>query len=530
MQITSGSGQVSSSYYTDTSGSTAVRTATTADSTSSSGTTEESPAAIFEPSAPSPDMSFLYTKPMASAQTLAAESITAAEGDPPAGPQTIYDQWLADLESAFQDYSAAVNQAIDDFASVLTAEDKLAIHDGVENWFQSKRDELATLLTDTEETSKATLLQTADDELAARKSTFHDQVGARMEFAVWNETLAGQAVTMNKTISDAIRQSPEGVSTSDLEQWMDQLDTWAADMQQQLSDELEGFPADIQEAFVSEGELNTANLKLAILEQMRDTLTARNEAEAAAGEFHQSWLDSLDPLASGFLAEVNKKFYSLSSVSSQDLDQLGKNIDQWLNGLQGSYQTGLAGQIDASMVGVSLKFGELSADQLDSLRSTMWQSVTNLARQRNAYVDSGMVKAVDPKTVFSSGYNRATYEYGTGPSKVTMKLEKVSSSNRDTAWCYVVDANGQKRALSLSFANDSMTEKMREYLKETKVYGATLSLEKLNALMGKVRSTASSFEDINWDRLESKVNGSEEKSRLGDWIAQFAKLFVSMKA
>lgn len=531
MQIKSGSGQVSYSYYTDKSGVSAEKPATATDNqTASSDTAWDSPAAIYEPSTSSPSKPLTYTKPMMAAQAVSTDSLTAEESSAPADPQAIYDQWIDDFESAFQDYSADLYQTIDQDAAFFSNEDKNALNAGIDSWFQSKRGDLETLLADADETSKAAFLQTADDELSTRKQTFHAQAGARIDFAVWNETLTNEAATMSQQISDTIRQNPDRLTTSDLEQLIKHIDEWSTNMQQQLRSKMEAYPSEIHDDFILQGEQKAVNIGLAILNVMSDTLTLRDENETAANKYHQNWLNDLNKQASSFLSDASKQLNSLSKISTQDLDQLNKKLDQWLTEQQSSYSSGLVDQVDASMVGVLNKYGSISADKLSNLRSSIWASVTNLTLQHQQNNASSVVKEVDPKTVFSSGYNKTTYEYGLGEGKVTMKLDKVSSSNSDTTWCYVVDANGQKRALSLSFANDSITEKMRQYFKDSKAFGSTISLEKLNSLMDKMRSTASSFDNVNWDLLKSKVFGSGEKTKLSNWLYQMSNLFISMKA
>lgn len=221
------------------------------------------------------------------------------------------------------------------------------------------------------------------------------------------------------------------------------------------------------------------------------------------------------------------------TITDEQKEQMRSQLNLWLT----DQRDDLTERLEDLPNGIAEKIIKLADKGLEKLGDRMWGAMEEAINRHNASIPPIDPPPVNPPpvnpgvpqfptgSVFSPGTIRI--EVTAGSSKVTLTLQETNRS-KNTMF-YVMDALGNRKAVNVSFNDTRLQSEFERQFKQSSMYGKTVSLEKFNRFVKKVKESLLEITDTDLERLKSKLFGKEETTKLNNKIKDFISLVYEMR-
>ncbi|WP_199616739.1 hypothetical protein [Paenibacillus alkalitolerans] len=263
------------------------------------------------------------------------------------------------------------------------------------------------------------------------------------------------------------------------------------------------------------------------------------------------WAEQSNEESGTYLDHVRQRFADNGiEVTDEELLTIGRGMDEWLQGVQS--------RIEQRSEHASPKLKEKLLDQVSQInnaRGHLQNAIQDIIDRLNGGggpvepppvelppvepppvepppvepppVNTNPVPPLSPTTIFTQ--DRITIEIGYGTNKSAVIMQSPSSVNRSDTLFYAVDALGNKKAVTFDFSNSALEREFFNRFKKSRMYGETVSLEKFNRFVDRLKDYLRSLSDIDIDRLKSRLSGESENSKFDSIIQQLDKFLHQLK-
>ncbi|MGD8191918.1 hypothetical protein ACQCN2_18275 [Brevibacillus ginsengisoli] len=339
----------------------------------------------------------------------------------------------------------------------------------------------------------------------------------------WLEYLGQATKEYIGSIVDRIDQDRDGITEQEVAQLRDQHYQWLADRFSEINDAFTSAlldPATFDEAntyikqdyqlmFGAKG-IGTS------LWQGIDTLIRDNRsANVAAKSFYADFEKAFTADSEDYMKEIENSIHDEQGfITDEKVNRYVTDMNNWLN----SPLDFLSRSLDGLPSGIKDTLMETFQNKIKSLGKRYSDMIHQQVNVRNY-----PPKKTNPEDLFH--YGKHPFEINVGTYKGKLMIQDATSHDDKSAF-YLVDAKGVKKKVSIKFDNaDLQSEFDKLFKKSTLGKGdKTISLEKLNKLLDKVKDGLKSISDTDLKRLASKLHGKEESEKLNKHVDDFLQI------
>lgn len=320
-----------------------------------------------------------------------------------------------------------------------------------------------------------------------------------------------------------IDQDRDGISSLEISQLQDEHQRWIQDMIYQVRGAFSSFLIEpgsptYQEA---QGLLDQniswlddqGNLKDILWQGISDFIGEHREAAAAARGFYTDFEQAYTADSLDFMKEIESRIVNEQGfITDERLNQYLNDLDNWLSNNPADF---LWQALNGSPTGIKVTLMETFQSKIQSLSKQYGDMIRQQVNARNY-----PPKKPNPEDLFH--YGRHSFEINVGTHKGQLKIQDATSQS-DKSTFYVVDAKGVKKKVSLKFDNADLQAEFDKLFKKS-TFGKgdkTISLEKLNKLLGKVKDGLKTISDTDLERLASELHSKEESEKLNKHVNEF---------
>lgn len=243
-----------------------------------------------------------------------------------------------------------------------------------------------------------------------------------------------------------------------------------------------------------------------------EQLIAINQANTLdATANYSQWNRNTSSMSNDYFQRIQESIKSLPyAISDTQLNRYLSDMESWVN----DQLSGLTNSIGFASSGVKNTLTESGQAALVNLKARL----TDMIRQE-VYQKNNPPKPPAPDSLFQSG--RQKFEFTVGEHKGSLTVG-TSSRQSDKSSFYVVDAKGNRKKVTITFDNADLQSLFDKFFEKSVGSGQkTVSLEKLNKLLDKIKNSVKAISDTDMERLKSKLFGKEEAEYLDQHMRDF---------
>jgi hypothetical protein len=264
------------------------------------------------------------------------------------------------------------------------------------------------------------------------------------------------------------------------------------------------------------------------------------------------WTKELREESREFLQSFKDDLQSIEGrITDEQKRAMRQQLDHWLT----EQRNDLAEQVD----GMPRRFAEQIMKQadwrLDKLGEKMWDKMEKMIDRHNGALPPVDPPPIDPPPVDPPPVTPppithppiitpnlpglpadGIFKPGTiqldvtkGAKRATLTLRDLSADRKGTALFYVMDAVGNRKAVSVTFNDSRLQSEFERRFRESSMYGKTVSLEKFNRFIRRLKASLEEITDTDLERLRSRLFEKEESAKLDNKIRRFIGIVYQMK-
>lgn len=345
----------------------------------------------------------------------------------------------------------------------------------------------------------------------------------------WNQSLSDLAEDYLDSLQTSLDDLGTVVDDEQRLQMEEQLYQWLGEQREQLESSLSDLPHGIAKKYLYQADQALETVTDSMWGSIEEMISRHNGAVQTAEQLYSEWNESLGGLSDNFFDAFKENLSKLAgAVSDEQKQMMYQGLTDWLT-LQGE---NLEELLKDSPNGILKLLLERSDETLNELSERLWSKMEEEIRKHNLSIPPVNLPPVQvpvpADSVFRPG-GTIRIEVTQGDRKALLFLRDSSSLTRDKTMFYVVDALGNKKAVSVTFNDARLQAEFNKRFKASSMYGKTVSLEKFNRFVEKLKSSLKEINEVDLERLRSKIFGKEEESRVDVLVKNFSELLAKMK-
>jgi hypothetical protein len=457
-------------------------------------------------------------------------------------------EWNKSLRRQSSGYLEDFNEKLDRMTGRVSDKQLDEMKEELDRWLFERRVQLAGRLEDFPEYISKPVLEVAD----RRLERLEDKLWSQMREAVrrhnasvppnpkptpaeqaekiyndWNQSLRELTNGYLDSLRERLNDLGAVVDDEQKQQMEAHLYRWIGEQREQLENSLSELPYGIVKKFLKTADQSLENVTDSMWGSIEEMITRHNGAIRRAEELYGDWNQLLGGQARDYFDAFQENLRKFpGAIGDEQKRQMYQGMTDWLTRQRHSLKELLNGSPD----GILRVLLERADEHLDNLRDHLWSRMEEEIRKHNLSVPPSPPPVQVPfpaDAVFRPG--RIKIEVTEGNRKAILLLNDPSSLTRGQTMFYVVDALGNKKAVSITFNDARLQEEFTKRFKSSSMYGKTVSLEKFNRFLDKLKSALKETIAVDLERLRSQIFEKDEASRLDVMVKNFAHLLGKMK-
>jgi ElaB/YqjD/DUF883 family membrane-anchored ribosome-binding protein len=367
----------------------------------------------------------------------------------------------------------------------------------------------------------------------------------------WRKSLVTDSREYVEAFEAELKARQKPVTAEQLQHIRQQLGRWLDDQRQDATAQLERLPDGIAKGLREMIDRGLDRLSdrmwtdmLAIVQQHNERVQhsrGRSIPKHVAIVEYVDWRKEVRSASAEFLEAFENSMRTMGRVTDEQKKEMRQQLGEWL----GDKRSDLTERLEVLPRGIVKRIMKWADRSLKLLQERMWQTMEEAVRRHNASIPPVDPPPIDPPPIgqtpvtlppalkpnlpglpadglFITGTIRL--EITRGKLLSTLNLQDLSAARGKKAIFYVADTAGNRKAVTLSFSDLRLQNEVEKRFKQSAMYGKTVSLEKFNRFVQRLKSSLEDITETDLERLRSRLYGKEENAKLDTHIRTFISI------
>jgi len=390
--------------------------------------------------------------------------------------------------------------------------------------------------------------------------SLHINGEAAQRWMDWRKSSGTDSRAYVENFEAEMKTRREPVTTEQLQQIRQQLVRWLDEQREDAARQLERLPEGVAKGLRAIFDCGMERLTDRMWADLLEIVQEHNKRlqnggshahprRAAVGAYVE-WSKETDVAAQAYLETFADRLRTMGKITDEQEQTMRQQLRDWL----GVRRSELTERLEETPKGIAKRIMKWADRSLTSLQERMWDTMAEAIGRHNQSLPPatpppveqppitppvGMPPVTPPPVLqphlpglppdgrYRPGSIRL--EITRGHVKSTLTLQDVSSDREKKAIFYVTDAAGYRKAVTVSFSDQRLQNEFDKRFRQSSMYGKTVSLEKFNRFVQRLKSSLEDITETDLTRLRSRLYGKEENARLETHIRTFIGIVYQMR-